>query len=142
MVHCYGVIPYTTRLSQEIQYLCIKQHNSESWSFPKGHADPDESILDTALRELHEEVGIRVQVVPDFSYAYSYRIRRPQVPFGNTKTVTLFLGRTCSTVVSVQHAEIEDAMWLTAEQAYARINFPSIREALVHAQQFLQKMTV
>ena len=30
------------------------------WVFPGGHIDPDEGLDEGALRELHEEVGVKV----------------------------------------------------------------------------------
>src|SRR6056297_587751 len=39
------------------QVLVIRQRNG-SWVFPKGHLDPGEDHLATALREVEEEAGI------------------------------------------------------------------------------------
>lgn len=36
------------------------------WTIPKGGRDPDESELDTALREFREETGLKVPVKSDF----------------------------------------------------------------------------
>ncbi len=139
MIICYGVIPYTTSLIQKIQYLCVKQHNSASWGFPKGHVQGDEDILQTALRELHEEVGISAQIRPNFSYSYSYTLSVPQSTEKKHKTVTLLLGQANSTVFSLQREEIEDAAWLTFEQATKRVQFASIQEGLHQAHAVLTK---
>lgn len=51
------------------------------WDIPKGHQDPGESYLDTAIRELHEEAGIEL-CPPLFLYEfkdlglYSYTKRK------------------------------------------------------------------
>ena len=39
-------------------YLLLKQHQGH-WGFPKGHIEKGERLIDTAVRELREETGIR-----------------------------------------------------------------------------------
>lgn len=71
----------------------LMQH-AKRWDLPKGHAEPGESILETALRETEEETGIAadsIAVDPDFRFVIEYDVR------GNKrgdyrKRVTYFLG--------------------------------------------------
>ncbi|MPQ96667.1 NUDIX domain-containing protein [Modestobacter sp. I12A-02628] len=39
------------------------------WDFPGGHVDPGESELDALVRELHEELGVRVREVDQLPVA-------------------------------------------------------------------------
>jgi 8-oxo-dGTP pyrophosphatase MutT (NUDIX family) len=86
-----GLILFTK--SQPSQFLLLK--HSDRWDLPKGHAEPDESILQTALRETEEETGIaaqEIEVDPDFCFTLQYSVqgKRPE-PY--LKRVAYFLGR-------------------------------------------------
>ncbi|MBI2463408.1 NUDIX domain-containing protein [Candidatus Peregrinibacteria bacterium] len=45
-------------LNKKGQILIVNQ-NGNSWSFPKGHIDQGENDLTAAMREIHEESGIK-----------------------------------------------------------------------------------
>ena len=60
----------------ELQFL-LMQHASR-WDLPKGHVDPGETEYQTALRELHEETGIRdkdIELDPHFRFSLMYTVR-------------------------------------------------------------------
>ena len=74
------------------QFL-LMQH-ADRWDLPKGHAEGDEDVLQTALRETEEETGIAagtIEVDGEFRFVTEYRV------FGKKrgtydKRVTYFLG--------------------------------------------------
>ena len=39
--------------------ILVVSQNGDSWSLPKGHVDPGEDDLTTAMREIREESGVR-----------------------------------------------------------------------------------
>ncbi len=43
-----------------IRILLVRGKQSGKWSFPKGHAEPNEDLIGTAIREMREETGIEV----------------------------------------------------------------------------------
>ena len=45
-------------LNSEKNILIVNQ-NYDSWSLPKGHVDPGETILEAAKREIYEESGVK-----------------------------------------------------------------------------------
>lgn len=74
----------------------LLMRHPDRWDLPKGHAEPGETLPETALRETQEETGIAAsQIVldPDFSYSLTYPVtyrRHGHQVF--EKTVTYFLG--------------------------------------------------
>ena len=81
-----GTILYTV-LGGERRYVLVKA-SERNCGFPKGHVDPFESDVETALRETWEETSIRARIVGDFVRERSYDLK------GNkTKSVTYFLAR-------------------------------------------------
>jgi bis(5'-nucleosidyl)-tetraphosphatase len=64
------------RLGRPIQFLLMK--HSSRWDLPKGHMDPGETPLQTALRELEEETGIPAREIwtdPNFIYEQEYTVQ-------------------------------------------------------------------
>ena len=39
--------------------IVVVNQNYDSWSLPKGHVDPGETILEAAKREIYEESGVK-----------------------------------------------------------------------------------
>ena len=55
--HSIGIILFF-RSPRKIKYLLLKQHQGH-WGFPKGHIEKGEKYIETAVRELKEETGIK-----------------------------------------------------------------------------------
>ncbi len=76
------------------QFLLMRHR--DRWDLPKGHSEPGESPLQTALRETHEETGITAQQIrldADFRFELEYPVRYKRS--GDqvfTKRVHYFLG--------------------------------------------------
>lgn len=52
--------------------------HADRWDLPKGHVDPGESEMETALRELHEETGIdsrSLRIDESFRFEDRYLVR-------------------------------------------------------------------
>lgn len=76
------------------QFLLMQHPNR--WDLPKGHAEPGESLEQTALRETQEETGIpasQISLDPDFRFSVSYPVTyRKHGDRVFQKTVHYFLG--------------------------------------------------
>ena len=46
--------------------MAVKSKKNGHWCFPKGHREKDESMKQTALREVFEETGLMVTLISDF----------------------------------------------------------------------------
>ncbi|HBJ33472.1 MAG TPA: DNA mismatch repair protein MutT [Planctomycetaceae bacterium] len=74
----------------------LLMRHPDRWDLPKGHAEPDETLRQTALRETEEETGIeKSQIVLDRDFSFSQTYPVTYRDHGNQifeKTVTYFLG--------------------------------------------------
>jgi len=52
------VFPYRRRSESEFEYALLKRWDSGYWQAVAGGGEDNESILDAAKRETHEETGI------------------------------------------------------------------------------------
>ena len=67
-----GVVVFK-RINNINYYLIIKSMNGDI-GFPKGHAETDETELETAFRELKEETNVEVELLAGFRYQIEYKI--------------------------------------------------------------------
>jgi bis(5'-nucleosidyl)-tetraphosphatase len=144
----FGIVPIFLTESEPL-FLLI-QHQAGHWAFPKGHADPGESALLTAKRELEEETGIReYEVLEEPSFLESYSFVQEQKPSSVKhylsakegelieKTVTYFLAFVNSMEVQLQEAEIQNSAWISFEDAVKLITFDGNRQILREVKAFL-----
>ena len=57
MIKKCGIIYFDTT---DKKYLLVYGKKSGKWGFPKGHQENNETVEDTAIRELYEETGIKI----------------------------------------------------------------------------------
>jgi 8-oxo-dGTP pyrophosphatase MutT (NUDIX family) len=102
-----GVIPFRWNRDQK-EYLIVLQTN-HCWSFPKGHMEAGEREEQTALRELWEETGLEVNLIPGKRVTSEY-----DIPPYTRKQVVLFLGVVQGNV-KLQESEIVRCQWVAAD---------------------------
>ena len=110
--------------------------HADRWDLPKGHAEPNESLPQTALRETEEETGIaaaQITLDPDFRFSLSYPVRyRHQGDRVFQKTVHYFLGyvdQTCD-VDCTEHIGAQWFRWAPPHAIQAQTIDPLL--AAVH----------
>ncbi|MEX0916607.1 MAG: NUDIX domain-containing protein [Candidatus Spechtbacterales bacterium] len=113
-----------------------KEERAGHWAFPKGHAEENESPLETATRELAEEAGITdAQIVEgvEFSERYFFTFEGSTV----RKMVTYYLGIVKTKEVRIQEAEIVDYKWATYEEALELATFENAKAMIREANAYL-----
>ena len=115
-------------------YLIIKSLNGDV-GFPKGHMEGSESEIQTAIRELKEETGIEVEVIPGFRRQIEYPL--PRVA-DTVKQTVYFLGRCLSDELYPQTSEVKDARFLSYEEAIPALTFEDTKMILHDAEEFLR----
>ena len=122
-------------IAGEVRYLLIKNKRSANWGFPKGHIERGETKEDTARREVLEETGIRIQIIPGFISKSEYTIQGKV-----EKSVSIFVAKTSDTQTIIQHEEIEDYIWLNYDKAIKTLKFENDRAILEKAHEFLLRI--
>lgn len=115
-------------------YLIIKSLNGDV-GFPKGHMEGSESEIQTAIRELKEETGQTVEIIPDFRRQIEYPL--PRVA-DTVKQTVYFLGRCLSDELYPQASEVKDARFLSYEEAMLALTFEDTKRILCDAEEFLR----
>ena len=125
-----------TRINGEIKYLIIRNLMG-IYGFPKGHVEKGESEVQTALREVREEVGLTVELIEGFRCEDEHLIpRRKNV----MKHIVYFLGEYCNQDFTHQREELSDALLLDYESAMKLFQFESSKRILTEANNFLNSL--
>ena len=135
-VESFGIVPFINEKGTW-KVLLILHREGNHWGFPKGKANPKESALQAAVRELQEETGLAiVKILRDepLTEQYQFRHRKEII----LKTVQYFPALV-SGELSVQEEEIREAKWLTIPDAMHQLTFKEAKHIL---QEFLQYLNI
>ena len=135
-----GFVVYR-KTTDGIKYLLLYRRGNY-WNFPKGHFKPGERSIDTALRELEEETGIRkseLRIIPNFRAYERYYFR-----IGNEgiyDTVILFLAETHKADIRIDPREHSGFGWFLHRDAVNIIGkkYGDTRKVLKQASDFLSE---
>lgn len=95
--------------------LCLRAH-PKLWALPKGTPNPDESLEQTALREVREETGLEV-VAEERIQSISYWFIRAADGVRCQKTVHFYLMRSVGGALDQHDPEFDDVRWYPASEA-------------------------
>lgn len=115
------------------QFLLVLQESDETWGFPKGHGRGDEGELQTSLREVEEETGLPIRVVPGFYERASYI-----TPRGRKKIAGFFIAYPTGGRLQAQKGEIRDIRWVSFAEARRLLPNPQLRRVLERARDFVE----
>jgi|SRR3989344_656926 len=132
----YGIV-VVLRDSEDM--FLLLQHIAGHWGFPKGHKDGNETIKETALRELKEESGIvdcEIIDSPMISEEYTYEYNK------NThhKIVQYLVGFVKNKNISIQKGEIADYKWAKYDEALEILTYGNNKEVLRKAQEYISRI--
>jgi 8-oxo-dGTP pyrophosphatase MutT (NUDIX family) len=122
-----GIIVRKRNDGYEVVLIC---DSKGKWTFPKGHLEVDESHLDTAIREIGEEVGIYdLRHIADLS-PVTYLFTRDGLV---KKTVHFFLFESKGDMPLVPQAEegISQAQWVPWADAEKQLGYPKTNKPIL-----------
>lgn len=105
--------------------LLIYEKVSQYWGFPKGHMEETETELETAKREVKEEVGLDVDIVKDKRYELNYITDK-----GINKTTVLYVAMPKNEKIVMQESEIERTKWCDFEMALNILTYDNSKDLL------------
>lgn len=116
--YSYGLIPFYLENSDPRYFLGLRTGDI-FWKFPKGHREERETVLDAALRETAEEIGIRIELdhvltTKAFTESYTYMSESGSVEKINTYWL----------------AEVEPGTKVNLNKEFSEYRWVSIDEAL------------
>ena len=99
------------------------------WTLPKGAQEQDETVEQTALREVREETSLEAELVGPLDTIDYWFVWAPEQTRYH-KFVHYFLMQAVGGDFARHDSEMEDADWFTPEQARRRMAFANERKLL------------
>ena len=107
------------------------------WDFPKGHVDKGETEIETAIRELEEETGIKnIILLDNFRKTINYKIQKRDRKI--SKEVVFFIATTAETEINLSHEHV-DYGWFDFTSALKQLTYDNARSVLSEAIIFYEK---
>jgi|GEM_PF-385583 len=122
VIHAAGGLVWREE-EQGKELLVIHRERYDDWTLPKGKQKVGEELLETALREIKEETGYRVNV-ERFAGATTYEVD------GTPKVVSFWQMVPTGEPADELDDEVSEAVWLPVDQAWERLQYP-LEKALV-----------
>ena len=124
---------------EPVKYLLLN-YASGHWDFVKGNMEANETEMQTVVRELQEETGIKsAQFVEGFREGISYFYRRQGLTVHKEVVFFVMESFTVKVQLSFEHVGYT---WLDFPNTLEKLTFKSSREVLQKAHEFLKKKGV
>lgn len=125
-----------TRDGGQLRYVIIRSPEG-FYGFSKGHMESGETEQQTALREIKEETGLAVSLLPGFRTEDSHALVREGRP-DVTKRIVYFLAEYSGQALCAQRSEVSAIGLMTYQEAMDCFQFESSRRILREAADYLK----
>jgi len=121
------------------KFLLLK-HKKGHWAFAKGHPDKGETLMQTALRELLEEAGIKKvefisnKILLKDTYVFVNKNGKKVL-----KTVHYFIARSKTDAVKIDGKEITGYKWRTVKAARKILTYKGSKKILIKANKIINQ---
>ncbi|KAL7337272.1 NUDIX hydrolase domain-like protein, partial [Rhodotorula toruloides] len=132
-----GDVTSLERKADRTLYLLLKKNRKEhAWQFPQGGVEGEESLLEAAKRELHEETGVNVDVWPSgrvpagaYTYPFPAEHKKKHPEHEGAKVFFMPMRIIRGQVEPNKQEGIVDFAWLTKEEVKEKVS-PEYWEAV------------
>ena len=127
-----GAVAYTMKTGEPL--YVIVQEMEGAYSFPKGHMEGNETEIETARREVFEEIGLRPVFQEGFRETDEYDLAEKP---GTRKRVTYFLADIGEEQPVAKPGEIRNVRLMRFEEALPCFNHEGTQRVLSTAHRIL-----
>ena len=105
------------RSSEHVEICLVHRPKYDDWSLPKGKLDAGESMAAAAVREIHEETGVRARLGP--------WLRDVRYMFGDArKLVRYWAAEARSETGFTPNDEVDELRWVSPDVAKSLLSYP------------------
>ncbi len=128
-IYAAGILCWREKGS-EVEVLVVHREKYDDWGFPKGKQDPGELLPQTAVREVHEEAGIKVKLGRKLGViSYQVGSEQKEVHYWASKVKA----KTAKKQKFSPNEEIAKVEWIGANKALTLLSYSHDRQLLLTA---------
>ncbi len=120
----------------EIEVVLVGRSPSGIWALPKGTPRKGETVEQVALREVHEETGLKTRILASIGSIH-YSFVRSTMRY--EKEVRYFLMEPIGGDISLHDAEYDEVRWFPLDEAYQRLTYESDSHILRQAEALIRR---
>ena len=120
---------------KQILWLICKHSGYHKWVLPKGIVEEGENPMETAIREVEEETGVKAEIVKKINPQIRYKYSKQDTLID--KRVEFYLMKYMSGDVKNHGWEMEDVKWAAGEKAVKLLAFETERKVLKTARELV-----
>lgn len=122
-------------------YLVIHRNQMNDWSLPKGHQKKNESLQETAVREIRDETGIIAKPIKYLGkFTYSVTAEQKKIIF--LRTVHWFLMKYKSGELRRKKSrEVDKVIWAPFEKDFSFLTYDNDQKFIKLAKGALKNLT-
>lgn len=128
-----GAVVYTT-INGKRKYVIITSEEG-IYGFPKGHIEPGETEIETALREIKEETNLDVTLLDGFKMEVEHTFMKQGEE--RLKHVTYFVGYYENQEFKPQEEEVSKIDLMELDEAINCFQYDNVKKVLKKADEFL-----
>lgn len=116
------------KIDEECKILLIGFiHKDElRWGFPKGHVENSETEIETAIREIKEETGLDVKIIPEFRSSTHFSMKP-----GTINEAVYYCAKASNDEIIPQEGEVEKIKWFNFKEAYDHLTYDCDKKILI-----------
>jgi 8-oxo-dGTP pyrophosphatase MutT (NUDIX family) len=123
-----GGLVFRRRPGESVDILLI-QDRAGRWTIPKGHVEPNESLEETAIREIHEETGLRYLKIRDkLDKTYFFYRKEGKLIFMTLYVFLIEATESTNQLVPENNEGIADVKWFDEQKALKLIEYRNIEK--------------
>lgn len=122
---CGAVIFQETNKKCKILLISFKHNNELRWGFPKGHVENNETEIEAATREIKEETGLNVKIIPEFRNSTHFSMKP-----GTINEAVYYCAKANGDKTTAQEGEVEKIEWFNFQEAYEHLTYDCDKKIL------------
>ncbi|MEM4648058.1 MAG: NUDIX domain-containing protein [Candidatus Pacearchaeota archaeon] len=133
-----GAIVFYLQENKPLYLLLYKKAENnykERFDFPKGNIETNEKYEEAAKREIREETGLDVKILPNFKEKLSWIYKRNNETIHKEAIFFIARSKTKDVKISFEHDGYE---WLDFDEALKKLKFKNQKELLIKANEYIK----
>ena len=123
-------------LSKDKKKIALVVRKENEYSFPKGHLEQNEKLIDCALRETEEETGRKLKLLTNTYTKHKYYTEKE----GDITVYMYYVIDDGITNKNINDFDKEKFVWINLDKVYDILSYDNLKEFWLRARRVINKI--